>query len=377
MANLLTETFHPGFRGQGDEVVGDPQNRPVCLDALPGAHKHLPEAQMLLDILVKGLDGETLSVNPRHLEFRHVESVGDKEAMLVSQAGNEKLHPAHLGQPDDLGSSPKPFLLGDPHPFVRKPPLGQKMDSDLDGVPIDVTILFQGGQKNPACLLDRIENRSTGIPGIHNDREPSWEAKEGFVEDFESQLDFAFESARLRDFPGTVAANGKDKPQGPCFEECRHRAEALLKSLGRMMQSQALDSLAFPGGQGIVQNQKGVFEPFHHRLTKSLKLFLELGDNASRILEKVMKAVGIASAEVGGDFPDGAKLHQPDKANQVNQEILPLRLGEHLQERAEIRRNLFRARLAHGFRVVLLALGGIGDFGWKPFCLNELLSSVT
>ena len=73
MANLLTKTFHPRFREQGDEVVGDRENRPVCLDAIPRTHKHLPEAQVLFDVLVKGLDGEALRINPCHLGFGHVE----------------------------------------------------------------------------------------------------------------------------------------------------------------------------------------------------------------------------------------------------------------------------------------------------------------
>ena len=196
--------------------------------------------------------------------------------MLVPQTGNEKPHASHLGQPDDLGAGPKPFFLRCPYPLVRKLPLGQKMDSDLDMVAIDVTVLFEGRQENPARLLNGVEDRSAGIPGIYHDGQASWEKEESFLEDFQGEGDFAFESARLRDLPGPVAANGKDKTQSSGFQKSRHRTQTFLKSLGRVMEPQTFDLAAFPRGQGIVENQKGVFEPFPEGLTKSLKLFLKL-----------------------------------------------------------------------------------------------------
>ncbi len=217
MANLLTKTFHPGFRGQSGEVIGDRQNRPVCLDACPGSHKHLSEAQVLLDILVKDLDREALGVNPRHSGFTHVECVGDKEAGLASQAGDEKPHPSHSGQPHDLRSDTKVLFLGNPDLFVAHPPLGQKRGRDFDSVQVNVTVLFQGRHKSPARLLNRVENRSASVPSIHHDGEPSWEKEESFFQNLQGKGDFAFESPGLRDFLGRVAADRKGK--APAFKK--------------------------------------------------------------------------------------------------------------------------------------------------------------
>ncbi len=45
MANLLTKSLARAWNRQGDQVVGDHGQCPVCLDALPGAHKHVAEGQ--------------------------------------------------------------------------------------------------------------------------------------------------------------------------------------------------------------------------------------------------------------------------------------------------------------------------------------------
>ena len=79
MTNLLTKTLETLRNRQGNQVVGDHDNRPVCLDALPGTHKHVAEGQVLLDILVKDFDSETLVVKLDHLRFRHLKVVGNQK----------------------------------------------------------------------------------------------------------------------------------------------------------------------------------------------------------------------------------------------------------------------------------------------------------
>lgn len=204
----------------------------MYLDPLPGAHNHLPEAQVLLDVFVKGLDGETLGVSLRHLGLGHVELVGDKEAVLVSEVRDEKSDPPHLRESYDLRGDQKPFLFGNPRPLVRKPPPRQKMNSNLDVIQGNVTVLFQGRQKSPTCFLNRIEDGRTRIPSIHDDGKALGEEKKGLLQDFQGEGDLAFESGRLRDLPRTIAPNRKDKTQGPGFEKCRHRTKTLLKPLG-------------------------------------------------------------------------------------------------------------------------------------------------
>ena len=376
MANFLTKALQSRFGGQSDEVVGDRKNRPVCLDACPGSHKHFPEAQMLLDVLVKDLDGESLRVDPRHFGFRHVELVGDEEAALVSQTGDKKFYPSHLRQPDDLGSDPKPFFPGNPHPLVRKPPLGQKKDSDPDSVQKNVTVLFQGRHKSPACLLNRVENWSTSVPSIHDDGEALWEQKEGLLQDFQGQIDFASESSRLRDFSGPVAADGKDKTQCSGFQKGSNGAQTVLQSLGRMMQPQTFDVFALSGSQGIVENQKDFFQTLCQELAEGLKLLLNSCDDFGSILEKMMQTVGIAFSEMSRYFLDRAKFYEPNQAREVNQKVGSLGFRQNLQEMSQIGRNLFGALFAHGFRA-LLAFLGIGDFGRKPFYLKDLSLSVT
>ena len=111
MTNLSPKTFQSRLGGQSDEVVGDRKNRPVCLDALPGSHKHFAETQMLFDVLVKGLDGKALSVNLDHLGSGHFQIVGDKETISIAHAGDEKLDLSDAGQPNDMRSDSEMLSL--------------------------------------------------------------------------------------------------------------------------------------------------------------------------------------------------------------------------------------------------------------------------
>ena len=79
MTNHLTKTPGSVPVPQGNQVVGDPDKSPVCLDAVPGTHKDLAKSEVLLDVLVKGLDPDPLKVKRDHLRFGHLEVVGDKK----------------------------------------------------------------------------------------------------------------------------------------------------------------------------------------------------------------------------------------------------------------------------------------------------------
>ncbi len=371
MTTLLAKTFHPRFRGQGNEVVGNCQNRPVCLDAPPGSHKHFPEAQVLLDVLVEDLDGEALKIDSHHLGFGHIEFVGDKKARFPTLPVDEQFHPSNLRQPDDLRGYPEPFLFGNSNHSVRKPPLGQKTDSDLDLVPIDVTVLFQSRQKDPACFLNGIENRGTGIPRVHDDRETSRKQKESFVENLQGKGHFAFEVPRFRSFLGGVSPQSKDEIPCPGFDQSRHCTKAFDEAMRGMMETESLDMSSISGYQRIVENQKSILSTLHHDLTECLYFFLKLGNKAWGVLQKVMKAIGIALAEMGRYFPDRTELHKPDQSDQVGQKIFSLRPVENSQEFGKIRRYFLGCFCAHGFRA-LLGLVSIGDFGRKPFYLKYL-----
>src|SRR3989338_400271 len=93
MTNHLTKASGSVPVPQGDQVVGDPDKSPVCLDSIPGTHKDLAESEMLLDVLVEGLDPDPLKVQRDHLRFGHLEIVGDKEPdTVLPGSGNKQKH---------------------------------------------------------------------------------------------------------------------------------------------------------------------------------------------------------------------------------------------------------------------------------------------
>lgn len=376
MANLLMETFQSRFGGQCDEVVGDRKNRPVCLDAIPGSHKRFSEAQMLFDVLVKGLDGKALGVNLDHFGFGHLQVVGDKETIRAAHARNKKFDLPDPGQPDELGSDSEILFSGNSDSGVNHPSLGQKRHGYFDPVQEDISILLQSGYKNSTRLLNRIKDRSTTIPGVHDNRQSAREQKEGFLENFQCKSHLAFESSRSADFSGFVSSKSKDQTQGSCFQNGCHRTQAFGQSLSGVVKSQALDIFSFSGSQRIVENQKNILAILENHLAAFGNRLSEFCCNPRRIFYKVVKTVGIAIAEVVGDFLNRAEFDQRNQAGQVSQKMRSLRLGQNLQEMFQVGRNYFRAMFAHGLRV-LRGLASIGDFDRKPFYLKCLSSFFT
>lgn len=376
MANLLTETFQSRLRGQSDEIVGDRKNRPVCLDAFPGSHKHLAETQMLFDVLVKGLDGKALGVNLDHLGFVHLQVVGDKKAIRVAHAGNKKFDLTDPWQPDDLGSDFEILFSGNPDSRVNHPSLGQKRHGYFDPIQENVSILFEGGYKNSACLLNRIENGSAAVPGIHDNRQSVGEQKKCFFENLECKSHLAFESFWSADFFGFVSTKSKDQTQRACFQNRCHRTQAFGQALSGVVKSQALDIFSLSWSQSIVENQKSILTILENHLAAFGKGLSKFCCDSRGVFYKVVKTVGIAVCEVIGDFLDRTEFDQRNQAGQVSQKIQSLRLGQNHQEMLQAGRNCFRAMFAHGLRV-LRGLVSIGDFDRKPFYLKQLSCLIT
>lgn len=376
MTDLLTETFQSRLRGQSDEVVGDRKNRPVCLDTVPGSHKHLAETQMLFDVLVKGLDGKALGINLDHLGSGHLQVVGDKKAIRAAHAGNKKFDLPDPGQPDDSGSDFEILFSGNPDSRVNHPSLGQKRHGYFDPVQENVSILLQSGYKDSTRLLNRIEDRSTAIPSIHDNRQSPGEQKECVPKNFQSKSHFAFESSGNADFFGFVSSKGKDQTHRACFQNGRHSTQAFGQSLSGVVKSEALNIFSFSWSQGIVENQKNILTILENHLTAFRNRLSKLCCDSRGVFYKVVKPVGIAVCEVIGDFLDRTEFDQRNQAGQVSQKIQSLRLGQNHQEMLQAGRNCFRAMFAHGLRV-LRGLVSIGDFDRKPFYLKWLSSLVT
>lgn len=375
MTNLLTETLQSRLRRQSDEVVSDRKNRPVCLDAFPGSHKHLAETQMLFDVFVKSLDGEALGVNLDHLGFGHLQIVGDKET-IAARARNKKFDLPDSGQPDDLRSNAEMLFCGNPDSCVNQPSLGQKRHGYFDSVQENVSILFESGYENSTRLLNRIEDRSTAIPGVHDNRQSTREQKECFPDDFQSKGHLAFESSLRANFFWFVSSKGEDQTQGACFQNRCYGAQAFGQSLSGVVKSEALNIFPFSWSQSIVENQKNILAILESHLATLGNRLCEFCCNLRGVFYKVVKTVGIAIAEVIGDFLDRAEFDQRDQAGQVSQKMGLLRLGQNFQEIFEIGRNYFQALFAHGLRV-LRGLASIGDFDRKPFYLKYLSSFFT
>jgi len=360
---------------QGDCVVSNPDQGPVCLDTVPGAHKDFAKSKVLLDVLVEGFDPDPLEVKLNHLRLGHFEIVGDKKADAVFGLGDKQQDGSDLGQMDKELGHAKPSFFGSPNGFVLSGPLGQAAERSFLSIDFDDAVSFGSRKENPSSLNNKIENRGAGIPGIHQDGELDRKSLNRFGKDFDGNLDFAFESPPRRSLFGPVATDGPNKTLGSDFENTGDGTKATDKTVGSVMNARTFDFLAVPRTRGIVDNQK--------RLLRSLRFYnlalifaLKSLDFLGRGCQKLVKAVDVGVSKLGSDFPDGAKLHQKEQAGQIDRKIFPLGFAQDSQEIRKIRRNLFGWFLAHGFRV-LLALVGIGDFGRKPFCLKCLSSWVT
>src|SRR3989338_2396696 len=156
MTNLLTETFEMPWSRQGNQVVGDHDKSPVCLDTLPGAHKHVAEGQVLLDILVKDFDSESLAVQSDHLGFAHVEIVGNQEAsFLGASLGDKEKHRSNLGQMDNSLGDLEFSFLGKLHGLVSPRSLGQVTDDGFGAVYFQNPIAFDRCHESPAGFDNR------------------------------------------------------------------------------------------------------------------------------------------------------------------------------------------------------------------------------
>lgn len=370
MPNHLAETSGLGIVPEGNQIVGDSQESPVCLDAFPRAHKHLSKSEMLFDFFVEDLDREAFGVEPDHLGLRHIQVAGDKETDATPRFGDEQKPQPNLRQVNPELCDSKPFLFGQTHPLVLARSLGQVTRPSLLPIENQDTVVSDSHQKGPTCFLNRIENGGTGIPGIHDDRESPGEEAKSFLEDFSCELDFAFESSRRRAFLGPIASNRPDKTPAALFENRGHRAQALDEAVGAVMNPEALDFLPLSGAGRIVQDEKGLLGRRRFR-NKALILLFETPGLLDRIFQEVMKAVDPLVPELTGNLSNRSEFHKPNKAYKIDQQMFPLGSRQNLQETAQIGRNLFRELFPHGFRA-LLALVGIGDFGRKPFCLKEL-----
>ena len=164
---------------------------------------------------------------------------------------------------------------------------------------------------------------------------------------------------------------------GTCpFQDTSHGALALDQAIGRMVNSQAFDMLAFPGTGGVVDDGDDLGQLVGHLSQLILVGLLKTTLFFDRTIEKTLQIVGKRLGNLSGDFPGGVKLDEPDQTDQVNQEVFDLGFRQNAQAILQSGRSFLREKFSHGFRA-LLAVAGIGDFGWKPFYLKQLSTLVT
>ena len=280
-----------------------------------------------------------------------------------------------MRQPEHVGSDFEVLLFGNPDAFVNHPSLGQKRHGYFDPVQEDVSILLESGYENPTRLLNRIEDRSAAIPSIHDDGKSSGKKEKSFPENFQSQRDFAFEGALGTSFLGPVSSKSKDQAQRTCFQKTSHSAQSFAQSLGGMMKPDSLNMFPIPWRQSVVENQENILRILENHLAAFGNHLSKFGCDVRGVCYKVVKPVGVAIAEVIGDFPNRAEFDQRNQPRQVSQKMKSLRLGQNLQEMLQTGRNCFRATFAHGLRV-LHRLVSIGDFDRKPFYLRSSTASL-
>ena len=377
MTNLLTEAFEMFWSRQGNQVVGDHDKDPVCLDALPRPHKHVAEGQMLFDVLVKDLDSKTLAVKTDHLGFGHLKIVGNQKPCFFGAAlGNKEKHCSDSGQMDLSFGDLQLALFGNADSFVCPRSLGQVTDDGFLAVDFQNAVAFDRCDKSPTCFDNRNEDGRAGIPAVHqhDDRGPNSLAK--IAKNFLAQLDFAFEFVLGAGGFGTIAFYRPGQPLSGDLQNASHGTLAFDQSLGRMVNPHALDLLAFSGTGGIVEGYDNFWQLVCRLRQKSLiglaKTRLFLG----RAIEKALQVVGKYLGNLAGNFPRRMKFDQPDQAGQINQEMFDLRFGQNAQEMSQIGRSFLWENFSHGFRA-LLGCHSIGDFGRKPFYLKYLSLFVT
>lgn len=365
-ANFLTKASGAISTGDADEVVRDGHERPVYLDACPRTHEHLPESEMLFDLLMEGFDPEALRVETRHFQLGQVEIVGDVEAKAVGLFGDEEPHVADLGQADDEGSDPKPFVLGEPNAFESFQSLGQVTDVDFASARENDTVFSDRRHVSPAQSMDEIENLGAGVPGIHEDgQHPSGEERDCVHQNFDGQSYFAFECFRRARFLGTVAPDGPSPSLAFGFENGRDRTKAFHQSIARMMNADSLDGLAVARAGGIVDGQQRV-ALCDLRESSPSKFFLQRFELPGGTREELMKAVGTPMSEDSGDFSNGSKFDEPDQSDQIDHEMDALRFAEPLQKSVEIGQNAAWGCIPHDGFLPLVWNTTPRDCGRKP-----------
>jgi len=364
--NLLPKTSGTISGGDADEVVCDGHERPVCLDACPGTHKDLAESKVLLDLLMEGFDPEALGIEPRHFEFGHVQIVGDVEAKAVGLFGDEEPHVADLGQADDEGGDPKPFVLGEPNAFESFQSLGQVTDVDFASAREHDTVFSDRRHISPTQSVDEVENLGAGVPGIHEDgQHPAGEKRDGVHQNFDGQLDFAFECFCRARFLGTVAPDGPSPSLAFGFENGRDRTKAFHQSVARMVNADPFDGLAVARAGGIVDGQQRV-GLCDLREGSSSQFFLQGLELPGGTCEELMKAVDTSLSKDSGDFPNGAKFDEPDQADQIDEKMDTLRFPKPLQKGVEIGQNAVWGCTPHDGFLPLVWNTTPRDCGRKP-----------
>jgi len=375
MTNHLAKTPGSVSIPQGNRVVSNPDQGPVCLDSVPGSHKDLAKAEVLFDVLVEGFDPDPLEVKLNHLRFGHFEIVGDKKADAVFGLGDKQQDGSDLGQMDEELGHLKPSFFGSTNGFVFSRRLGQAAERSFLSIDFDDTVSLGSSKENPSGLPNKIENRGTGIPGIHQYGQWAREGLNRFGENFDGDLDFAFESPLGASPFGPIAPDGPNQPLRSHFENTGYGTQSPDETLGTVMNSGAFDLLAVSRTRGIVDNQQRLRggRQWCHVLLIGL---LEPVDLFWGTFQKLMQAIGVVIAKDGCNLPDRSEFDEPDQACQINGKVFSLGLAQGAQATAQVRRNFFREMFSHGFRV-LLGLVSIGDFDRKPFYLKCLSSWVT
>ena len=377
MTDFLAKPLEAFSSRQGDQVVGDHGKRPVCLNALPGAHEHLPEGQVLFDLLVKGLDPEPLLVQSHGSRLGHGQIVRNQKSGLGSCAfGNKERHHPDLWQKNDQLGHLEPLFPGGADGLVLSRSLGQVTDDLLDAIDLYVTVSLDGCDVNPSRSRDEIDNRGTGIPAVHKGNERSADLFAERSQNRLGQIDFALESTLGASCLGTIAPDVPTEPLTMNPDNAGHGALSLDKAIARMMNTDTLDCRALSLHGSIVDDEQSFFEGARC-CQPILAGRSDTGNISGTSVEKSLKIVGSGVEVTVGDLPRRVKLDQTNQSDEITQKVFSLGFAQETQENRKIRRNFFGRSFASGFQAVLLALRGIGDFGWKPFYLKQLTSFVT
>lgn len=376
MTNFLAKSLEAFSSRQGDQVVGDHGKRPVCLNALPGAHEHLPEGQMLLDLLVKDLDPEPLLVQSHGLGLGHRQIVRDQKfGFGTSSFGNKERYHPDLGQKNDQLGHLEPLLSGGAYGLVLSRSLGQVTDDLFDAVDLHITVPFDGCDVNPSRSRNKIENRSAGIPTVYKGNEGCADLFAERSQNFFCQIDLASESTLGARSLRPIATNIQAQPLPLNFDNTSDGTLPLDQTVAGMMNPDTFDLFAFSLTGRIVDDDNGFFR----RGTLRQPVLTGRGDVldiSGSCIEKALKVVGRGVETAFGDFSGRVEFDQHDQSDQVAQEVLSLGFAQDPQENRKIGRNFFGNICSHGFRA-LLGLDSKGVFGWKPFYLKQLTSFVT